>query len=949
MDNNIPPQRSNRNATVLHAQSAHTATTAAQRYAVSQAEPINLSSIQLHEYKHASQQCHALYKLQHGTPSPKPTDVITSTPTTTPSTNQSSRSQNLPPTLQSEDLPENDSVVERQKTIEDKFDKLEAKINNILQLLVNRNNANIQQTQEQENQENIFTYNNPPQSQPQQTQTQHMPKNQNTEKQVQSSAPRVSTPPQLVRTLRFTDSPQQTPIVNQNKSPLNAPGSSDTNPLPNSNIIPQAQQTQLPSHIVITGLVEDTRLEKALQTVTGDNTATFRSTTQRDLIKHALHMDKDNLFILPTGYGKTLLYLLPAILNPTCTIIVLCPLLALQEDLFARCKSAMIDAVSFEQRNSCSARIVITAMEHTSTDEYKDYLHKLHKHNKLLCIVVEEIHLNVTSANFRTCMALQHDNIRPPYVKNVPILAISATCPPQLTDNILSHANIDINNVSIHRQSTNRSNIAYVWLKRPIPSGEHAIVIADKIQKIIEKHSPEQLDDSPTQDSPVVPHKFIVYAPTKHAVEALCNALQCISRENDLNYSVNYHHGGITINESKLSVWKNPRSKQVQIMCATTAFGCGIDCPTVRAVFHSEIPATLLDYAQESGRAGRDGLPAYSFVLSSGDSLRWRTKSLNRYNSNVPSYKQIKPPASVNAFHPFQVPRNDDATCRRHTPTAYIDGADLAVNCNFPPENQSQPSDFENLPCDICLQKRPDYTGNILQHIVAPPHLLADEPTAFIAQPSPSPSRSVSRTNSITTPSQPRHNPPTTPPAPTVPRTPVQPFTKQPINAADFITLADAYDNICAPCSYAAQKHVRHSDNERIKASCFTNRCFSCASTQHSKVQCQVRAWKYRNHACYKCNLYTHNNVSLHRRNTLGQPSCPYQNAIRHAIIAWEDMQHRPHMIASIPQLSNVQSLQDYLAYLINIGPDGQVYDEKACGLAAVLYYMDKCIYANTQ
>lgn len=325
--------------------------------------------------------------------------------------------------------------------------------------------------------------------------------------------------------------------------------------------------------------------------------------TQREIINAII--SKRNVFVtMPTGGGKSLLYQLPSLILDGVTIVIE-PLVSLIEDQITILKRLGIPAefIGAGQKNEidiyrelCSpnnkTKIIITTPEKLIiSDRFISIMDKLHQKNKLSLFVIDECH----------CVSIWGHDFRPQYKNlsdlktrypNTPILSLTATATLDVKIDIIKMLNLqsDKENVVSFTSSFNRPNLSY----KILPKKSKTII--DEIEKIIK-------DDHEGQSG-------IIYCLSKKDCESVSSELS------ERGFKCNHYHAGLTSEKKKLiqNQWLND---ELQFICATIAFGMGINKPDVRFVIHYSIPKSLECYYQESGRAGRDGHPASCILFFS--------------------------------------------------------------------------------------------------------------------------------------------------------------------------------------------------------------------------------------------------------------------------------------------------------------------------------------------
>ncbi len=306
----------------------------------------------------------------------------------------------------------------------------------------------------------------------------------------------------------------------------------------------------------------------------------------------------DTVAILPTGAGKSLCYQLPALVRDGLTVVV-SPLIALMKDQVDQLRAAGVAATYL---NSTLDGTELRARQ-TDLDEGKyqllyvaperllagDFPKKLAGW-KVGAIAVDEAH----------CISEWGHDFRPEYRQlatlrerfpGVPFIALTATATPRVREDIVSQ--LRLREPRIFISSFNRPNLSY----RVIPKDK-------PIRQVWEFASARPQDAG------------IVYCQSRKSTEGLAAALRAEG------LSAVAYHAGMDADERSKNQDAFLRD-EARVVCATVAFGMGINKSNVRWVIHADLPKNVEGYYQETGRAGRDGLPADCLLLySRGDVMK---------------------------------------------------------------------------------------------------------------------------------------------------------------------------------------------------------------------------------------------------------------------------------------------------------------------------------------
>ncbi|MCX8582007.1 DNA helicase RecQ [Gilliamella sp. B3482] len=385
---------------------------------------------------------------------------------------------------------------------------------------------------------------------------------------------------------------------------------------------------------------------------------------QKDIIESVID-GRDVLAVIPTGGGKSLCYQIPAVVLPG-TAIVISPLISLMKDqvdqlLVNGIPAAFLNATQsgIEQQNvinqylNHSVKLLYISPERLTVSSFGALLDQ---HPPSL-IAIDEAH----------CISQWGHDFRPDYRQlnqlskrfpDVPIIALTATADEMTQRDILNQLNL-VDPLFVVR-SFDRPNIRYTVVEK--------FNLTEQVVSFIE-----------TQKG----NSGIIYCSSRSKVEDMTTRL--VAR----GFSAIAYHAGLSTSERQ-SAQESFLKDNTQIIVATVAFGMGINKPNVRFVVHADCPRSIEAYYQETGRAGRDGVPAEAMLLFKSNDLSWyKQQIIEKYDNDQKQVELHK----IQAMESFA----QCMTCRR------------IVLLNYFGEHRTEPCNN----CDICLYPPKQYDALI--------------------------------------------------------------------------------------------------------------------------------------------------------------------------------------------------------------------------------------------
>lgn len=392
-------------------------------------------------------------------------------------------------------------------------------------------------------------------------------------------------------------------------------------------------------------------------------------------IIHCVAQGEDAVVLMPTGSGKSLCYQIPALLRPGLGLVV-SPLIALMRDqVQALAQNGVAAAALHSGLSPAEAREVERALRNNELDllyvaperlAQPSFLERLDR-TRLALLAIDEAH----------CVSQWGHDFRPEYTQlkqvrdrfpDVPCLALTATADEPTRRDIL--VQLGLERARVFAAGYDRPNIRYTVVPRDDSRRQ-------LLRFLRERHAGES---------------GIVYRMTRNKVDSLA---QHLSQRGVLALP---YHAGMSAQDRDRNQSRFTHEDGV-VMVATVAFGMGVDKPDVRFVAHLDMPKSIEAYYQETGRAGRDGLPAEAWMtygLSDVVALR-RLMELSPPPENVAPevyqrHKRIEQ-HKLNAMLGYC----EAVTCRRQVLLRYF-GEELAEPCGN---------------CDLCLSPVQTWDGSV--------------------------------------------------------------------------------------------------------------------------------------------------------------------------------------------------------------------------------------------
>ncbi|HPT21949.1 MAG TPA: ATP-dependent DNA helicase RecQ [Bacteroidales bacterium] len=323
---------------------------------------------------------------------------------------------------------------------------------------------------------------------------------------------------------------------------------------------------------------------------------------------------KDTLGLMPTGGGKSITFQVPALAGDGICLVIT-PLIALMKEQVRRLNSMEIKSIAIH--SGMSGEEIDIALDNAIYGDYKFlYVSPERISTRIFQSKVTRLNLSLVAVDEAHCISQWGYDFRPSYLKiaslrdhisdKVPFLALTASATPLVIEDIMKKLAFREKNVL--KTSFERKNISYLVRKVE----DKGTYLVDTLQK--------------------AKGSGIVYVRSRKRCKEVAELLVANG------ISADFYHAGLTdeLRDKKQASWMEDETR---VIVATNAFGMGIDKAEVRFVVHWDVPDSIENYYQESGRAGRDNKPAFAVLLYSQTD---KNRLLESMRKKFPPVEKIK-------------------------------------------------------------------------------------------------------------------------------------------------------------------------------------------------------------------------------------------------------------------------------------------------------------------
>ena len=349
--------------------------------------------------------------------------------------------------------------------------------------------------------------------------------------------------------------------------------------------------------------------EKILKEYWGFNA--FRN-PQKEIITSVLE-NTDTIALLPTGGGKSICFQVPALLKDG-VCIVISPLIALMQDQVKNLKKRNIKALTIPSGSNQNE--IITLFDNIKFGKVKFlYISPERLQTPLIQQKIKELQVNLVAIDEAHCISEWGHDFRPSYrsikilkelLPTVNFIALTATANKRVLEDIST--NLALSNHALFQKSFFKENLAYQIFK-----------IEDKLSRLIQIFNKTKVP-------------AIIYVNSRKKTVEISNFLHANK------FKSTCYHAGLSPSEKQIA-FEDWMSEKKPIIVATNAFGMGIDKPNVGLVIHYNLPASIENYVQETGRAGRNEKKSFGVLFFNENDLFLQKKQAE---NSIPTISEIK-------------------------------------------------------------------------------------------------------------------------------------------------------------------------------------------------------------------------------------------------------------------------------------------------------------------
>ncbi|PQJ73582.1 RecQ family ATP-dependent DNA helicase [Polaribacter butkevichii] len=341
--------------------------------------------------------------------------------------------------------------------------------------------------------------------------------------------------------------------------------------------------------------------------------STFRS--QQEEIITATLAQKDVIALLPTGGGKSICFQVPAMAKEG-VCLVISPLIALMQDQVENLTEKGIKATSI--KSGATQDEIIMLFDNIKFGGIKFlYISPERLQSFFIQQKIKELNINLIAIDEAHCISEWGHDFRPSYrnIKilrelkpEVPFIALTATANKKVLNDIAT--NLTLKEHIVFKKSFFRKNLAY-----------QIFTVEDKLQRLLQIFTKTKTP-------------AIVYVNSRKKTEQIAAFL------NANNFKSSFYHGGLSSIEKNIS-FNNWMTEKTPIMVATNAFGMGIDKANVGLVIHLDLPSSIENYVQETGRAGRNSTKSFAVLLFNKSDILLFKDRLEKTLLSITEIKEI--------------------------------------------------------------------------------------------------------------------------------------------------------------------------------------------------------------------------------------------------------------------------------------------------------------------